>query len=102
MLLESRIDEHTRLFIDAEAAGGFAKDDAGNDFRPEDVLDHVVRIATGVAGRVAESATELSRSRPVPSALEVRFGVKVQGDALVCLARSAEDAHFQVTVRWGG
>lgn len=96
MLLQTRLDENTDLFIDCETSGGFDKDQTALDFHPDDATDHVVQIATGVAGRLRDVAAAAGEKAEV----SVTFAVKVDSNAVVCVARDPAAGQFQVTVRY--
>lgn len=75
--------------------------DAGDGFRPavgdktvgrlEDAADSAVRGALAVFERVRAAG---------PSAMEMRFGIKVTGTMSWLVARAATDASFEVTLKW--
>lgn len=100
MLIESRIDEKTKILIDAEAASSISKDDSALDFHPDDVFDHVVKISTVVASKLAAAVTRTAEAFPNPSKVEIRFGVKVDDSSVVSVCRSPEIAQFQITATW--
>jgi hypothetical protein len=101
VLLASHIDDHTTLFIDTEVAGGFAKGDDDLGFHPDQILDNVVKVASLVARRLAETAAQDSEgSTSSATRLSLSFGIKVDGNSVVSVASSASSAHFQVTAEW--
>lgn len=101
MLLPSHIDDNTVLYIDTEVAGGFAKGDDDLGFHPDQVLDNVVKVASLVARRLAETAAqEAAGGHPTPSRLTLSFGIKVDGASVVSVASNGASAHFQVTAEW--
>lgn len=101
MLLESRLSDDTALFIDCETAGGFNKSDATSNFRPDDALRNVCKIAGDVAGELAASARAAAGAKPAPGGLELEFSLKVDANACVSVARSPEGGQFKVRIRWG-
>lgn len=96
MLLQTRLDENTDLFVDCETSGGFDKDQTALDFHPDDATDHVVSIATGVAARLRAVAAAAGEQAEV----EVTFGVKIDSNAVVCVSRDPGAGQFQVRVRY--
>lgn len=101
MLLASRLDEHTTLYIDTEVAGGFAKGDSDTDFHPDQVLDNVVKVASIVARRLADAAAhDTAGAQSPPSRLTLAFGIKVDGASVVSVSSDISHAHFQVTAEW--
>lgn len=101
MLLESRLDEETTLFVDVEPAAGFAKDDGDYDFHPDQILDNVVKVSSIVARRLADSANAMiSEGKAPPSSLRLEFAIRVDGNSVVSLAPRPEWGHFRVTAEW--
>lgn len=101
MLLESRLDEDTLLYIDTDVTGGFSKGDDEMGFHPDQILDNVVKVAAVVASRLAEAgAHSTERSGAAPSRLSLAFGIKVDGSSVVSVASDISSAHFQVTAEW--
>lgn len=100
MLLQSRLDHKTVLLIDTEAVGGVNKDEMEVHFHPDDALDHVVQIATGIARNLAVTAAGAESTVPKPMALDVDFGLKIDSNATVAVARTPESGQFRVRVRW--
>ncbi len=100
MLLESRIDENTRILIDAQAAAAISKDDTGLDYHPDDVLDHVIRISSVMAKKLAEAVATTAEAFPQPSSVEIRFGIKVDDSSVVSVCRNPDLAQFQIKATW--
>ncbi len=68
-------------------------------------------VAGGVAGMVREAAAPsieaaravLEQARALaPDAVQVKFGVKVTGEASWVVAKAASEASFEVTLTWQG
>ena len=100
MLLETRLDDGSKLFIDAESAGGFSKDSNLGDFHPDKALDNVVRVAAAVGKKLAGAARDAARTQPAPEGLELSFGIKVDSAAVVSVGKTPEDGQFRITARW--
>jgi hypothetical protein len=96
MLLQTRLDAETDLFIDCETSGGFDKDQTALDFHPDDATDHVVTIAKGVVARLKDVAEAAGGDAQV----EVTFSIKVDSNAVVAVARQPDAGQFRVTVRY--
>ena len=96
MLLQTRLDDSTDLFIDCETSGGFDKDQSALDFHPDDAADHVVAIATRVVARLQD----VSKAAGDGAEVDVTFGVKIDSNAVVCVARDPSAAQFQIRVRY--
>ena len=68
------------------------------DYHPDEALDHVVQIAAGVANQLAVAAAGVHTAAPKPGELE--FGIKIDSNSTVSIARSAATGQFRVRVRW--
>ena len=101
MLLESRLSDDTVLFIDCETVGGFDKSDAAGDFRPDDAISHVCKLAGDVAMELSRATAAAARGKPSPAGLELSFAIKVDSKATVAVARNPNEGQFKVRVRWG-
>ena len=101
MLLESRLDEETFLYIDTDVTGGFVKGDDDLGFHPDQILDNVVKVAAIVASRLAEAGSHSTEGADAaPTRLSLAFGIKVDGSSVVSVASDISSAHFQVTAEW--
>ncbi|MBM4368240.1 MAG: hypothetical protein FJ102_18655 [Deltaproteobacteria bacterium] len=100
MLLESRIDDRFTLLIDCESQGGVDKNAAGASGHPDRVLESAVKVIRAAAERLGEGLS--SAGKPPPVTMEVEFGVTINQNAVVALARSPTDAHIRVKLRWDG
>lgn len=99
MLIESRLDGSV-LYIDAEASSGIDKSSISGDFDHDQILENVVGLIGRVSQKLAEAAATASVAMLVPSSVEVNFGVRVDGNSIVSIARVTKDAQFQVRVAW--
>ncbi len=100
MLLESRLKGGLLLLIDCENAGGVDKNAAGSNAHPDEVLESVVTIVQTAAETLGAGLS--LRGTPAPVSMEVEFGVRVDANATVALARQPDQAHFRVRLRWDG
>jgi hypothetical protein len=98
MLLESRLAGGALLLIDCENVGGVDKNAVGAGAHPDEILQNAVNIIRGAAATLGEGLSAEGRSPPV--VMEVEFGVRVDANSTVVLARSPTDAHFRVRLRW--
>jgi hypothetical protein len=98
MLLESRLGTGQLLLIDCENAGGVDKNALGADAHPDQIFDNAVQIIQSAAETLG-AGLSLS-GQPAPVVMEVEFGVRVDANATVSLARSPDQAHFRVRLRW--
>ncbi len=98
MLLESRIHDRALLVFDCESVGGIDKGGVS-------VLGHPDRIVPSTVAAIhalAESfVTALDGLERPPTGVEVRFGVRIDSNAIVQIARAPEQGQFQVTLRYG-
>lgn len=100
MIIECRIDEKTKVLVDAEAASSISKDETGLDYHPDDIFKHVTTAAVVVAKKLAEAVAQTAEAFPAPSTVQIRFGVKVDDSSVVTVCRSPESAQFQITATW--
>ena len=101
MLLETRLPGDVALYIDCETVGGFDKGGGMGGFDPDEVVQNVVKTATGLAAALAASATGAAEARPVPANIELEFGLRVDSNAVVSVAQNPAAGQFKVKVRWG-
>lgn len=99
MLIESRV-ENTTFYIDAEAASGIDKGMLVGDFHPDRCLENVVGLVGFAAQKLGEAAGQASVGVFAPSRIEIRFGVRVDGNSVTSIARVSEEAQFQVMLEW--
>jgi hypothetical protein len=96
MLLCTQLDENTDLYVDCETSGSFDKGQTSLDFHPDDAINHVVTIASGVATKLQAIAASAGKG----AAVDVEFGVKIDSDAVVSVARGVEAGQFRVRIRY--
>jgi len=101
MLLESRLQDGTALFIDCETVGGFNKSETAGDFHPDDAVTHVCKLAGEVAMELCRTTTAAAKGKPSPSGLELEFAIKVDSKAVVSVARNPMDGQFKIRIKWG-
>ncbi len=99
MLIESRLESGV-VYIDAEAAGGIDKSVLTGEFDPDRALENVVGLVGTISGKLSEAAGQASVAMMAPSRVEIRFGVKVDANSVVSVARNARDGQFQIMVEW--
>lgn len=100
MLVVSRLDENTALYIDAEVVGGVDKSEMETFFHPDDTLDDVVALASGIGSRLAEAAQQIGDDVTAPSSFEVEFSLKVDSNATIAVARNLSVGQFKFRVVW--
>ncbi len=93
MLIETRLSEGTYIFIDAEPTSGVGEEDSCH---PDSVMDNIVGITQGVLSRIREAAA----GEDPPEQLTIAFGVRMDGNAVVSIAKRPELGQFQITARW--
>jgi hypothetical protein len=97
MLLESRLSPTTTILIDAEAVGSVDKGMLPADFHPDDALRHVATTAIAAAEALASVAAGAGAGA---AEVELAFTVRIDGNAVVSIARNAGEGQFAVKVRW--
>lgn len=100
MLLETHLTDRLVLLIDCENQGGVDKNAVGSGAHPDDILKSTVTLIQAAADRLGAGLS--LKTQPAPVSMEVEFGVKVDANAVVALARRPEDGHFRVKLRWDG
>lgn len=87
-----RVDESTVVSFEIDPAPGFHPVGVGEIAgRVRDAVGPAVEAAKAVLDRVKEAC---------PDQVEVKFGVKVSGDASWLVARIATEGNFECTLRW--
>jgi hypothetical protein len=95
MILEARLRDDVYISIDAVPSSGISKGGSERGY-PDQALDNMLKLASQVTSRLHE----ITEGDKAPDELEVRFGIKVDGDAIVSVSRDITTAQFQVTARW--
>lgn len=97
MLLESRLSPTTTILIDAEAVGSVDKGMLPDAFHPDDALRHVATTAIAAAEALAAVGAGAGAGG---AEVELSFRVRIDGNAVVSIARNANEGQFAVRVRW--
>ncbi|MFT4979625.1 MAG: hypothetical protein ACI8S6_005537 [Myxococcota bacterium] len=95
MILEARLRDDIFIQIDAPATSGIEKGGVERSY-PDQALDNMLILA----GQMTSRLKELTQGEDAPDSLEVTFGVRVDGNAAVSIARDVASAQLQVTARW--
>lgn len=95
MLLESQLPNRTTLVFDAESVGGIDKGSLTVQAHPDKIVPRAVEMIRALA-------TELSGIAGIPDApdIEISFTVRVDSNAVVSIARSADEGQLRVTMRF--
>lgn len=101
MLLETRFSDDSPVLIDVEAVSSVNKGDASEIISPDEVMGKVLDLSGNVARELASAAAGATGAKPNPSGIEMSFGIRVDSNAVVSVARRLDDAQFHVKVRWG-
>lgn len=97
--LEARLQfNDASVLIDCESAGGFDKSQVSLGFSAEEAVKNVAILAGGVSNQLAE----LVAAAPNDAQVELEFGVKVDANAVVAIARSPQEGQFRVRITWKG
>ena len=106
-----RFVDHVEIPLDGDGDGRLVVEVDSSDQeviqrvgRTDRALRHAgVTLQAAVAGvtpAVESIARQLRAIDDPPSRLELTFGIKVSGEADMVIAKTASEAHFQVTVEW--
>jgi hypothetical protein len=86
------VDDSTQVKFEIEPGDGFRPAGAGQVLgRVRDAVGPAVEAAKAVLDKVKEAR---------PDQVEVRFGVKVSGEATWLVAKSAAEGSFEITLTW--
>jgi len=94
VLIETNISSDRRILIDVEATGGVQKDDL-DPHHPDDIIPSAISLAEGVIKQLANIAKKDGVSK-----LSVTFGVRVDGNSMVSIARSPERGQLKISAEW--
>ena len=99
--VEIPLDGDGRLLVEVDSSDGEEIRRVG---RANQALRHAgVTLQAAVAGvtpAVESIARQLRAIEDPPTKLELTFGIKVSGEADMVIAKTASEAHFQVTLEW--
>ncbi len=98
MLLESRLNDKTRLLIDCETVGGIDKNAATGNSDPDRVLECAVELIKHTAAQLAGGISV--EALPAPVRMEIEFGVRIDSNAVVALAQHPNSGQIRVRMRW--
>ena len=86
------VDSGVFVRIEFEPAG---------DFVPAGTDEILGRVREAVEPAVAAAQVVVDRARALsPDEVEVKFGIKVSGQANWWIAKAATDANFEITLTW--
>lgn len=95
-------DETARYLLDDGTSVVFAVDPAGG-YRPAATGDIASQIRDAVAPALEAAQVVIEKARDVaPDEVEVKFGIKVSGEANWWIAKAATEGNFEVTLKWKG
>lgn len=100
MLLETRVNDKIKLLIDCESIGGVDKNAVGGNSHPDDAFKSTIAIIQAAAETLGAGLS--LEVNPAPVMMEVKFGVRIDANAIVSLSRTLQEAQFQVCMRWDG
>jgi Trypsin-co-occurring domain 1 len=86
------LDDSTTVSFEVEPAPGF---------RPAGAGEVIGRVQSAVGPAVEAAKLVLDRVREVrPDQVELKFGIKVSGNANWLVARAATEGNFEITLTW--
>jgi len=101
MLLETRFSDDTEVMLDCEAVSSIDKGESAGQSRPQDVLRRAMEVGAAVARDLAAAAQGAAAGKPTPSGIEAQFGLRIDSNAVLSIARTPEEGQLRFTVRWG-
>lgn len=91
-IIRYEVDESTVVGFEVEAGSDWGNAGAGNlAGRVRDAVEPAVEAAKVVLDKMKEAR---------PESVEVKFGVKVNGEANWVVAKAATEGSFEVTLTW--
>lgn len=99
MLLESQLNDRTILIFDAESVGGIDKGAVSNQGHPDKIVPRTIEIVRALATQLATAAEGVPGPNQ-PTDMEVTFGVRVDSNAIVSIARNPSEGNIRVTLKW--
>ncbi|MEL6342843.1 MAG: CU044_2847 family protein [Myxococcota bacterium] len=95
MLLEVLLKDDTYVLIDAEPAIGIDKG-GGNIAPPQEALNSMLVLG----GQMMSRLVELTRGEAAPDEMSATFGLRVDSNGTVSIAKNLNEAQIQVSARW--
>lgn len=93
-------EEVTRYTIDDGTVVAF-EIDPPDGYRPAGAKDVVGQIREAVTPAIEAARVVVERARAVsPDEVEVKFGIKVSGEANWWVAKAATEGNFEITLTW--
>jgi hypothetical protein len=96
----TQISDDTEMFIEAETTGAFTKSDL--EVRPDPLKAFLNTVDAAAKLGVAFSDRLTPTMAATNSNVDVRFGLKVDGNGSVMISKEATLCQFQVTIRFNG
>ena len=96
----TKLDENTRLLIEAEASGAFVKSDLEELPDPETAVLRMVDTVAKVGAAMAKQITPGFQG--TGCSWELSFSVKADGFGTVMIANTPEAGQFKVSVIYAG
>lgn len=97
MLLESNLNDRSVVVFDAETVAAIDKGGLTVRGHPDKVLDGMVAVIRTLARELRAATT--TEPGEAPLGVEVRFGLKVDSNGIVAVARTSGDGQVGVTLR---
>lgn len=94
----SQTPDGGELMVEVETTGAFAKSDLEVEVSPATAYQNGLAAIGQVGAHLAHEVRK--QMQGTKSQVEVRFGVKLDGNGLVMLAMSPEGSQFDVTIRF--
>lgn len=93
-------DQVTRYALDDGTVVVFEVDPASG-YRPAGAVDVVDQVRAAVAPALEAARVVIEKARAAaPDEVEVKFGIKVSGEANWWIAKAATEGNFEVTLKW--
>jgi hypothetical protein len=99
VLLESHLKDNSIVVFDCESVAAIDKGGLTVRGHPDKVLPSMVDAIKGIAKEIGDAVA--IETLPAPSTMEVRFGLKVDSNGIVSVARNDQDGQVHVLLRFG-
>lgn len=97
-LIQTRIGDKA-ILLEAETTSAFSKSELEERPDPEKAMETSIDLLATLAAAVAN---QVGDAVPEGGSAEVSFGIKVDAEGQVCVAKSIDDGQLKCVVRYDG
>ncbi len=93
------LTDDVQIMLETETTGAFSKSELEVDANPIKAFQNSLNAVGQVANVLAERA-RAQLNEGVSGTIDVRLGIKIDGNGAVMIAQTAENAQLDVTIRF--